>query len=282
MRPKVCPNCNSPYWDKPKWKGLKKSPKGAERSCTAREESRHDLRKLLFRDGLQYAIHMTRLSYARLCDDLVALSSDYWSRRDGSESLLPQEHDVRRLSALSQAWEVVDSMNRLRELLRDTPGIKHDAQYELFMRKTKDVESLRDVIQHLNGEIVGKLIYAKIPAWGRLSWVWKPQNSDHLVQFIFIPGELFGSQHELVNPAGKSFTLPIGLVTISSSVQVCLSAMVGTELPRVVRMVGTELPRVVRLLEKNNLLREGTMPQATMFSLEIAFENDATTKGGNE
>ena len=22
--PKVCPNCNSPYWNKPKWKGVKK------------------------------------------------------------------------------------------------------------------------------------------------------------------------------------------------------------------------------------------------------------------
>ena len=23
-KPKYCPGCNSPYWDKPKWKGVKR------------------------------------------------------------------------------------------------------------------------------------------------------------------------------------------------------------------------------------------------------------------
>lgn len=25
QKPKYCPACNSPYWNKPKWKGLKKA-----------------------------------------------------------------------------------------------------------------------------------------------------------------------------------------------------------------------------------------------------------------
>lgn len=28
--PKVCPKCNSPYWNKPKWKGVKKMDKPKE------------------------------------------------------------------------------------------------------------------------------------------------------------------------------------------------------------------------------------------------------------
>ena len=86
-----------------------------------------NLRRVLFKDGIEYSISMANLSYSRLRADLLALSqNDYSWRKENKETLSKGQVNNYKISALTNAWQIIDSVNRLRELLRQAPGIKHD------------------------------------------------------------------------------------------------------------------------------------------------------------
>ena len=194
------------------------------------------LQRILFKDGMQYSINMANLSYFRLRADLLALSKhDYSLRKENKETLSKEEVHVCKISALTNAWQVVDSVNRLRELLRHapgTPGIKHDTEYDRFFRKTENVEHLRDNIQHLNTQIL-QFIQDKLPAWGNLAWASKLDESDELLLFALVPGEIFKRNDALINPVGRKMTIPIGIITLISDKEVCLSDLVEIQVSRI-------------------------------------------------
>jgi len=191
------------------------------------------LQRVLFKDGMQYSINMANFSYFRLRADLLALSkNNYSQRKENKEMLSKEEVYACKISALTNAWQVVDSVNRLRELLRHAPGIKHDTEYEMFFRQTENAEHLRDNIQHLNTQI-RQFIQDKLPAWGNLAWASKLDESDELLLFAFVPGELFGREDALINPVGRKITIPIGIITLISDKEVCLSDLVEIQVSRI-------------------------------------------------
>ncbi len=193
-----------------------------------------ELQKILFMDGIHYSVLMTRLAYSRLCSDLLVLSqNDYLRRTEGKEKLSKQDSFSHEISALSNAWQVIDSVNRFRELLRKTPGLKQNTkEMQLFFRQTINVERLRDNIQHLNEQII-EYVREKIPAWGTLNWVAKLDQTNKLLLFSMVAGSLFSKETPLINPCGRRVTVPIGLITLCADKEICLSDLVETQVTNI-------------------------------------------------
>jgi hypothetical protein len=122
--------------------------------------------QILFLDGIRYSIEITALAYGRLWANTAAMSKAM-ADQVGVQDL----HSY--TAALSDAWTMIDSTHRLRELIWDMPGLaKKQRSVELrkFRGSTASIETLRHKVQHLKGEIRA-LAGTDQPVWGILSWV---------------------------------------------------------------------------------------------------------------
>src|SRR5262245_7334532 len=113
-------------------------------------------RQILYFDALRLSAEMAGLAFERLHSLLMLMS-----RQGGTDQAV---------HALVDAYSIIDSVHRFRELLQTTPGIKHNVVFELFIRQTRDVEKLRHVVQHLNRE-VDKIAQEGWAALGTLTWL---------------------------------------------------------------------------------------------------------------
>jgi hypothetical protein len=174
----------------------------------------------MFLDAIRYSVEMAELSYLRLADTLHTIALSKEERSDDVPS------SVYLVSAMQDAWSIVDSIFRLRTLLEHMPHFKQKSPgFQLFFRQTKDVERLRHVVQHLNSEIP-KLIKLNISAWGALSWstVMDAENLK-IRTCTIIPGTMFaGYDYNAVNPLGRAFYGVVDHITLqASSYQLSLS-----------------------------------------------------------
>lgn len=112
----------------------------------------------MYLDAMRYAAEMVELSYARLCDELLAIVHE------------DDEGRHRRLSieALHDAWAIIDSADRLRSLIC-TAKFFHDEDRKAFGDNMRSVRELRNTVQHLSGKIAN-LASQQWPVWGSLSW----------------------------------------------------------------------------------------------------------------
>ena len=118
-----------------------------------------DVRSVLFLDGIRYSIEIIDLAQRRLARTLTGFATE----DSGGVS-------ARIVEAMSDAWLIVDSVHRLRELIRQCPGIKQrEPEVQLFLRGSARAEELRHYVQHLRTEI-GSFISHRRPLWGTLSW----------------------------------------------------------------------------------------------------------------
>lgn len=117
-------------------------------------------KQALFIDGIRFTIEMVDASHRHLVWMLEKIATDK-SYRDKYPMAEP----------FSEVWSIVDSVYRLRSLIRQLPGIKQIdfSQRKIFLEKTKDVERFRHTVQHLDGEI-NQLAINNEPAWGSLNW----------------------------------------------------------------------------------------------------------------
>jgi hypothetical protein len=198
------------------------------------ENKNRNLKQILFKDGIRYSINIAFQSFSRLKFDLLALTKNDYARRKKNEEELTKEQTYElEISAISNAWQIIDSTNRLRELLRLAPNIKKkDTEYQLFLRKSDDIKHLRNNIQHLNSQIEA-YIKNNIPVWGTLNWIGKVDNGEECLIFSLVPGEIFPRTTSFLNPVGKKITLPIGLITLISDKTVCISEIVENDLARI-------------------------------------------------
>jgi hypothetical protein len=86
-------------------------------------------RQILYLDALRLSAEMAALAF----DNLHTLLLGLCERREDSLG-------DRAVRAILDAYSVIDAVHRFRQLLQATPGLKHNAAYELFMRHTKGVE----------------------------------------------------------------------------------------------------------------------------------------------
>jgi hypothetical protein len=121
--------------------------------------------QILFLDGIRYSVEITALAYHRLWANTAAMTK---AMADQVGVQDPNSYTA----ALSDAWTMIDSTYRLRELIWDMPGLaKKQRSMELrkFRGSTASIEPLRHKVQHLKGDIRA-LASTDQPVWGILSW----------------------------------------------------------------------------------------------------------------
>src|SRR6266540_3224361 len=118
-------------------------------------------RQKLMLDGIGISIDMATMSYARLQASLLA-----WTQ--GVVQGQPQPTAGAAL-IMMDAWMIIDAVNRLRALVAATRGLKRGPAVVSFNRSVEGVETLRNAVQHMIGE-VEELEKNGHPLWGSLSW----------------------------------------------------------------------------------------------------------------
>jgi len=147
---------------------------------------------------------MADVAYTRLLRSLLAISED---------GKLPE--GVGFPAVFLDAWSVVDSVHRLRTLVRYAPGLANSPPKEVFSRATDTVEDLRNAVQHLTGEYVKDSTEHDLP-WGRVLWVAGPKDGGALTLRLMVAGACTMTRHEFVNPCGQRFYPPIDKVSLDA------------------------------------------------------------------
>jgi hypothetical protein len=222
------------------------------------EQEPNKLQKALFVDGIKYSILITTLAYDKLRSDLLTLSrNDFVRRTKAEESLSNDDSFSYKISAISNAWQIIDSIHRLDKLLRKTPGLKQNStELQVFYTQTANVKWLRNNIQHLN-EQIRAYVHNKIPAWGTLNWVAR-LNEDWIV-FSLVPGELFERNTPFLNPCGRQIDVPIGLITLCVDREICLSELIEGPVKNVTKWLEAVLGTSIT----------GMAPQSMLASAEL-------------
>ena len=174
-------------------------------------------RQALFIEGIRFSIETADLAYLRLRDTLIVLGTRETADPDSPSTA----------SAMLDAWSIIDSLHRLRGLMRNMPGIeKRDRipPIRAFFDSTTNVVKLRNTVQHLDNEIPKVLGDNDWAVLGSLSWgVIDPEKSQ-VTSCILLPGMSVGSR-PLLNPLNRDiWHLPVDSISIErSGVSVALS-----------------------------------------------------------
>lgn len=119
------------------------------------------------------------------------------------------------VAAFSDAWLIIDSVNRLQSLLNQMPNVKKKSPgFIAFSRKTKAVEDLRNHFQHLNNEI-DQLVSSKSTAFGILNWITpldKPPTRCYICALQ--SGTIRERIVPFINPVGKELYYPVSQITL--------------------------------------------------------------------
>lgn len=159
-----------------------------------------------FIDGIRLSAEIFDLALSRLESTLLGLSEN------GLPSNIDEAHVA---SAFADAWTAVDAMNRIRELIRQMPGLKQDANHRLVLTRTVEIKRLRDFAQHLNNEIP-KLSEAGRSTWGELRWIAMPRPETHKAKAcVLIGGRINTGDHMVPNPTGRTLRCPIDQVSLT-------------------------------------------------------------------
>lgn len=127
-------------------------------------------RQILYLDAIRLSAEMAGAAFDRLHDLLMKITAERDAQLTGSGEHPGRAQAHNAVPALLDAYSIIDAIHRFRELLRVTPGLKHNAPFELFMRQTKDIRELRHIVQHLNRE-VDRIAQEGWAALGTLTWL---------------------------------------------------------------------------------------------------------------
>ncbi len=176
-----------------------------------------DLRQKLFLDAIRHSAEMADISYLRLQDTLLSLSND----RIEAEKIA--EIGRSGINALLDAWSIVDSIHRLRGLLKHLPFMKQKSPGIIaFYKATAKVEPLRHIIQHINKEIE-QLVVNQAPVLGSLSWFVRPESSrGKIFLFNFQPGSVFTRSVPIITMP-HIIGYPIDRITLNHNQSLCIN-----------------------------------------------------------
>jgi hypothetical protein len=100
----------------------------------------------LFLDGIRFCVEIMDLAYERLYNTAVVMTLQ-------PANMNPRAH----ASVLMDSWSMIDSVHRLRALLRQMPGAAQSAKsspkLHVFLRRTEQVEAMWHHVQHLDQEV---------------------------------------------------------------------------------------------------------------------------------
>jgi hypothetical protein len=218
-----------------------------------------------FLDGIRFSVDIAELAYARLHSTLLQLALTVEKPDQDTNTLLIT-------TAISDAWSIVDSINRLRDLLLRMPGLKRSTAYPLkkFLKNTESIADLRNTVQHLDKEIA-QISTKGLPVWGTLSWFTLLNPRSGRICTI-IAGKLIDGTHPVVNPIGKMITPPIDYVTLTCNELV-------TNLSAVISELATIMIEFQKIIKKSFGSLE-TSASDILVSMDIDFERDVTPQAG--
>ena len=205
--------------------------------------------QVLFIDALRLSAQMAAFSFENLEHLLKSLVNAGESETVGEDVI----------KGIVYAYGVIDAANRFREVLRVFPGLKQNEVFKLFMRATAQVESLRDVTQHLNRELraIGD---RQAAALGTITWLGPSPTEDSppsawiLQPGSFYPDQLtFGPEMDMLARVAPCEIAQVSLVT--SGVRVNLSDVVR----RIQAMLGGLEPSIREYAQGKQLLGSDTL-----------------------
>lgn len=124
---------------------------------------------MLVVDALRYSLLLERNAYAGLTRVL---------RKMEKHDVTEHPREAYALSAIGNAWAMIDIAHRVRGLVTQISGLPHrNPEVQLFLRSTKSVEDFRNLYQHLSSGLA-RLSMPTNPVMGVVSWVTKePRHS---------------------------------------------------------------------------------------------------------
>ena len=169
--------------------------------------AQRDRKQTLYFDGVRYAAEMSNLAFTRLLKTLNLFPTLTAGSVELTESIT---------SSVMDSWTVIDSVHRLRELLRQFPGMKQKAQEILiFYQTTEGVARFRNGIQHLNNDI-NVLAEKGLPVWGSLTWRLQSNlATGEETSCGICAGTFFGGATVFMSEFGKEVKEPIGMVCLN-------------------------------------------------------------------
>lgn len=167
---------------------------------------------------------MIDLSHHRLQSTLLALLSD----KILTQTTGPLQEVL--TSAMLDAWSIIDSLHRLRNLAHDFPQIKRKKQIPAFhyiRMNTEAVEKLRNVVQHLHREILLKPLGPEWSTWGVLTWC-VPRPNEEIQSCMYHCGKMQPpGNKKFVQFHNRPIRTPVGLITLTQDdVSVCISDII--------------------------------------------------------
>ena len=212
-----------------------------------------DRRQTLFLDGIRFSVEIAETAYGRLCKTLLTLANSVIQKKK-------VRIDTLTVRAISDAWAIIDSVHRLCGLLSQMRGVKQNTpNLNLLYRQAEKVEALRNTVQHLNNEI-DNLISKKLPVWGTLNWVARPNPTNDLWYTCSLaPGTVFARQIPIINPVGKEPRPPIDMIE--------LNAIESVNLSTVIERVDMVISSIEKQIEKQ--IKGQTQAGADMFLLLV-------------
>lgn len=159
-----------------------------------------DKKQLVFLEGVRHSAEITWLAYLRLERMLTHfLDSPSGGSPDTEEYV----------EAFMDAWAVVDSIDRFRQLWTMLPGMQFTeptAGKPSFAEFTHDIRQLRNVTDHL-AQRAEYIAASGSPVLGLLTWVTLSSSGENQAfTCLLAPGSLKKSNWTAVNPAGKELT----------------------------------------------------------------------------
>jgi hypothetical protein len=169
-------------------------------------------RQVLFLEGIRFTVEMADLAYHRLQLTLPLLSNH---QHLGSEA-------SPMVSAMLDAWSIIDALHRLRDLIQGAPGFKgkkKSPKVRLFLQSTENVPALRNTVQHLGTEIHDTVDDKDWTVFGTLSWGVVDPDKNQVTACTFMPGApQRGSSHPIINPLNRQvWHLRVDSITIERS-----------------------------------------------------------------
>lgn len=150
-------------------------------------------RQILFIEGLRLAIEMIDIAYTRLVETVASISQ---LKTDAGTA--GDDRYILTANALLDAWSIVDSTDRARDLLERFPGLIHkDTESpgrKHFLSHTEKIAKLRDIVQHMRQDFYRVEPSPEQRAWGALHWLYRVSDEPIAYKsFVFNPGCAYGS-----------------------------------------------------------------------------------------
>lgn len=187
-------------------------------------------KQVLILDGIRYAADMADIAYERLANHLQVVAA--------SEAE-PMVRDI--ATAMLDAWSIVDSVHRFRDLVANLPGLPNSVWRRLLDERTGDVADLRNSVQHQLGEVEG-LISGGGQLWGYLSWAeLRDETPTGMWHMMAAGSDYVGDSWLYIGPAQLPFKVPTDRLRLNAFGQQVYLARTVEAMGAAVRSLESEL-----------------------------------------